>query len=127
MHQQRWLTDPSQAFFVCFFKLRSCSGMPTKTQCPEKSQHLDSEALLCIIIKASWVGPFKAFQNKHNIPVAEHDSLSKHKIAITENRFPQTGFGTQVSLPQVWLNFNFLLLCQKNLCCTSFLLPIYEL
>jgi len=45
--------------------------------------------------KNPWVG--WSFQSKHNIPVAEHDSLSKHNIATTENRFLRTGFSTQVS------------------------------
>lgn len=38
-----------------------------------------------------------SFQNKHNIPVAEHDSLPEHNAAMTENCSPQTGFSTQVS------------------------------
>lgn len=68
--------------------------MPTKTRWPEKSGHLDSETLLCIIKKASWVGPFKAnitflWQNTTACPstrqqpqkIAFHKLVSVHKSA----------------------------------------------
>lgn len=58
-----------------------------------------------------------SFQSKHNIPVAEHDSLSERNIATTESRFPQTGFSTQVSdilPPLALLEFPFVSVVPKT-------------
>lgn len=46
--------------------------------------HLDSEMLLYVRKNSKgW-----SFESKHNIPVAQHDSLSRHNITTTEKHFP---------------------------------------